>query len=151
MSDILFKCPLCGQHVAAERAGGKMTRFQDAIARGIPDTLPNEPAAEEGISHAPARVSVLSPRERALAVRNALRYFPTEWHRELASEFVSELDNDGRTYMRRFRPHYEMVARPIDHYPARSTQAAAIMLMIQNNLDKAVALARRRGHPPRRR
>ncbi|MBN2607950.1 MAG: urocanate hydratase [Candidatus Fermentibacteraceae bacterium] len=93
----------------------------------------------EGVSHAPSRPDVLTPGEKRLALRNALRYFPRKWHPELAPEFARELETDGRIYMRRFRPVYEMKARPIGDYPARTPQAAAIMLMIQNNLDRAVA------------
>ncbi len=97
------------------------------------------PPEAPGISHAPARPQVLDRRDRELALANALRYFPAEWHGRLAPEFARELAVDGRIYMRRFRPSYEMKARPIGEYPARCRQAAAIMLMIQNNLDPAVA------------
>ncbi len=116
-----------------------MDHFKDKITQAIPRKIPEMPTEEPGISHAPARPQVLTPRERELALRNALRYFPGEMHAELAGEFARELAMDGRIYMRRFRPAYEMKARPISEYPARSPQAAAIMLMIQNNLDEAVA------------
>ncbi|OPL18937.1 MAG: urocanate hydratase [Candidatus Aegiribacteria sp. MLS_C] len=113
--------------------------FAEQVRRGIPGSIPPVPPEIEGVSHAPARPDVLTPEEKKLALRNALRYFPREWHRELAPEFARELLTDGRIYMRRFRPSYEMKARPIGEYPARTLQAAAIMLMIQNNLDPAVA------------
>lgn len=114
--------------------------FAELVAEGIPAELPELPPEDPSVDHAPARRQVLSQRERELAVRNALRYFPAAWHPVLAPELAAELARDGRIYMRRFRPTgYEMKARPIDEYPARSRQAAAIMLMIQNNLDPAVA------------
>ena len=113
--------------------------FRDQVAAGIPNELPEFPPDLPGISHAPPRRQVLSPRERELALRNALRYFPAHLHAALAPEFAQELATDGRIYMRRFRPHYPMHARPIGEYPARCTEAAAIMLMITNNLDPAVA------------
>lgn len=116
-----------------------MDTFREAIMQGIPAALPDMPPEEPGISHAPARPQVLDRSGRELALRNALRYFPREWHEALAPEFARELSTDGRIYMRRFRPRYEMKARPIREYPARTPQAAAIMLMIQNNLDPAVA------------
>jgi urocanate hydratase len=116
-----------------------MNDFGKLIRQGIPDRIPDSPGVTEGISHAPARPDVLSPAEKELAVSNALRYFPSEWHAELASEFAEELKQDGRIYMKRFRPAYEMKARPLTDYPARTPQAAAVMLMIQNNLDRAVA------------
>ena len=113
--------------------------FKETIALGIPETLPPMPPDEAGINHAPPRRQVLSEAERRLAVRNALRYFPVELHADLAPEFARELAEDGHIYMRRFRPTYAMHARPISEYPARCQQAAAIMLMITNNLDPAVA------------
>jgi urocanate hydratase len=116
-----------------------MKDFQDHIRRGIPDTLPPERPWDDGVSHAPPRPQVLSPAERRLAVANALRYFPRDWHGELAPEFARELRERGRIYMYRFRPTYEMRARPLADYPAKTPQAASIMLMIQNNLDPAVA------------
>jgi urocanate hydratase len=116
-----------------------MASFEDQIRQGVPEEIPPVPPEEPGISHAPARPQVLSMRENELALRNALRYFPERMHAELAPEFARELATDGRIYMRRFRPTYPMRARPISEYPARTRQAAAIMLMIQNNLDPAVA------------
>jgi urocanate hydratase len=114
--------------------------FAELVAEGIPAELPVPPPHDPEVAHAPARRQVLGQAEKELAVRNALRYFPPAWHATLAPEFAAELERDGRIYMRRFRPTgYEMRARPIDEYPARSRQAAAIMLMIQNNLDPAVA------------
>lgn len=113
--------------------------FQADIRGGIPAELPAPKPYDEGINHAPKRKDVLTPDEKALALRNALRYFDPRHHAVLAPEFAEELARYGRIYMYRLRPDYEMKARPIDHYPARSRQAAAIMLMIQNNLDKAVA------------
>ena len=114
--------------------------FRKRIAEGIPEELPAMPADVAGIDHAPPRRQVLDAREQRLALRNALRYFRPSLHRELAAEFAEELRCDGRIYMRRYRPtEYEMKARGIDEYPAASRQAAAIMLMIQNNLDPAVA------------
>lgn len=113
--------------------------FKEAILQGIPSELPAKAILDNKVSHAPKRKAILSPEEEKLAIRNALRYFPKEWHTELASEFLEELRTYGRIYMYRFRPQYEMYARPISAYPAQSQQAAAIMLMIQNNLDPAVA------------
>jgi urocanate hydratase len=114
--------------------------FAEWVVEGIPAELPEMPLFDPDVAHAPARRQVLTDDEKILAVRNALRYFPAAWHATLAPEFAAELERDGRIYMRRFRPTaYEMKARPIDDYPARSRQAAAIMLMIQNNLDPAVA------------
>ncbi len=116
-----------------------MTTFAEAVRQGIPATIPEMPPEEPGTSHAPARPQVLDRAGRELALGNALRYFPGDWHAALAPEFAAELAKDGHIYMRRFRPHYEMKARPIAGYPARTPQAAAVMLMIQNNLDPAVA------------
>jgi urocanate hydratase len=113
--------------------------FSKQVSKGIPDSIPPMPPDLPGVNHAPARPDVLTIEEKKLALKNALRYFPKDWHTELAPEFAAELENDGRIYMRRFRPAYEMKARPIDEYPARTRKAAAIMLMIQNNLDTAVA------------
>ncbi len=113
--------------------------FKEAIMQGIPSELPAKANLDNKVSHAPKRKAILSPEEEKLAIRNALRYFPKVWHNELAAEFLEELRTYGRIYMYRFRPHYEMYARPISAYPAKSQQAAAIMLMIQNNLDPAVA------------
>ena len=113
--------------------------FKTQIERGIPAEIPSMPAEPEGVSHAPKRRQVLTEDEKVLAIRNALRYFPKTWHERLAPEFAAELAEDGRIYMRRFRPAYDMYARPIDAYPARCRQAAAIQVMIQNNLDPKVA------------
>ncbi len=113
--------------------------FKNQIIQGIPDILPPRRERDESVSHAPRRKHILTPEEERLALRNALRYFPAALHAELAPEFVEELHTYGRIYMYRFRPTYDMYARPIDAYPARSRQAAAIMMMIQNNLDPAVA------------
>ena len=113
--------------------------FQAEIRAGIPDTLPQPKPYDTTINHAPKRKDILTPEQKELALRNALRYFEPKHHATLAPEFAEELERYGRIYMYRFRPEYEMYARPIDHYPANSKQAAAIMLMIQNNLDKAVA------------
>ena len=109
------------------------------IRAGIPEVLPQPQAYDKSINHAPKRKDILSVEEKKLALRNALRYFPKKFHATLAPEFADELETYGRIYMYRFRPTYEMYARPIDEYPHRSQQAAAIMMMIQNNLDKAVA------------
>ena len=113
--------------------------FQEEIRRGIPSELPELQPYDTEINHAPKRKDILTPEEKQLALRNALRYFPKEMHAQLAPEFAEELKTYGRIYMYRFRPTYEMKARPIDDYPHRSRQAAAIMLMIQNNLDTRVA------------
>jgi urocanate hydratase len=113
--------------------------FKAAIQQGIPNTLPQTPNYDATLNHAPVRKKILTEEEEKLALRNALRYFPAEWHRELLAEFKLELEHYGRIYMHRFRPSYEMNARPIDWYPAHTQQAAAIMLMIQNNLDPRVA------------
>ena len=113
--------------------------FQATIREGIPDTLPPARPLDPGVSHAPKRKDILSPEEKKLALRNALRYFPQKHHATLAPEFARELKDHGRIYMYRFRPEGRMHARPIGDYPAKSRQAAAIMLMIQNNLDPAVA------------
>ena len=113
--------------------------FKDQILEGIPNTLPQPKPYDANINHAPKRKAILSPEEEKLALRNALRYFDKKHHITLLPEFKEELDKYGRIYMYRFRPDYKMYARPIDEYPAKSKQAAAIMLMIQNNLDYAVA------------
>ncbi|MDE6449880.1 MAG: urocanate hydratase, partial [Muribaculaceae bacterium] len=113
--------------------------FRQAIAAGIPDVLPAPRPYDPEVNHAPRRKDILTPEEKRLALRNALRYFDPKHHAELAPEFADELNRYGRIYMYRFRPDYAMYARPIDEYPARSRQAAAIMLMIQNNLDPRVA------------
>lgn len=116
-----------------------LQEFQDDIRAGIPDVLPAPKPYDTAINHAPKRKDILTADEKELALRNALRYFDRKHHAELAVEFAEELARYGRIYMYRLRPDYEMYARPIDEYPARSRQAAAIMMMIQNNLDKAVA------------
>ena len=113
--------------------------FQDQLKQGIPTELPQPKTPNPDVSHAPKRKDILSDDEKILAVRNALRYFPSEWHILLAGEFLEELNTYGRIYMYRFMPDYEMFARPISEYPAKCQQAAAIMLMIQNNLDPQVA------------
>ncbi|MBQ2966085.1 MAG: urocanate hydratase [Bacteroidales bacterium] len=116
-----------------------MNRFQEDILAGIPAVLPEPKPYDPTINHAPKRKEILNSEEKVLAIRNALRYFPAEHHEALAAEFAQELKEYGRIYMYRFRPDYEMYARPIDEYPAKSRQAAAIMAMIQNNLDYRVA------------
>ncbi|WP_320110597.1 urocanate hydratase [Draconibacterium orientale] len=116
-----------------------LAAFQTAISQGIPDELPLPKPYETNINHAPKRKDILSANEKKLALKNALRYFPAKFHKVLAPEFLNELETFGRIYMYRFRPDYKMYARPIDEYPAKSKQAASIMLMIQNNLDYAVA------------
>lgn len=113
--------------------------FKDQIIQGIPKELPPKKKRDSSISHAPKRKDILSQEEKKLALRNSLRYFPKEWHQELAGEFLEELEAFGRIYMYRFQPDYPMFARSIQEYPAKTQQAAAIMLMIQNNLDPAVA------------
>ena len=116
-----------------------LEEFQADIRAGIPDILPEPKPYDTSINHAPRRKDILTPAEKELALRNALRYFPAKHHALLAKEFAEELRRYGRIYMYRLRPDYDMHARPIDEYPAKCRQAAAIMLMIQNNLDKAVA------------
>ena len=113
--------------------------FQREIQQGIPAHLPSKKAYPKGVNRAPKRKDILNQDEKKLALRNALRYFPSQWHKELAEEFLDELKAYGRIYMYRFKPDYEIYARPIEKYPAKSEKAAAIMLMIQNNLDPAVA------------
>ncbi len=113
--------------------------FQTAILQGIPQQLPEPKAYDKTVSHAPKRKDILSTEEKKLAVRNALRYFPAEHHKILAEEFAQELIDWGRIYMYRFRPDYEIKARKIDDFPHKSVQAAGIMLMLSNNLDKRVA------------
>jgi len=109
------------------------------FGQGIPKVLPNKKPLDETVSHAPIRPQVLSEAEKILAVSNALRYFPKVWHKELAQEFLLELEEYGHIYMYRFRPDYEMYARPISEYDAKTPEAASMMLMIQNNLDPRVA------------
>ena len=113
--------------------------FQEQIQQGIPDVLPAKKKYDKSINHAPKRKEILSNDEKVLALQNALRYFDPKHHTELLPEFREELECYGRIYMHRFRPDYKMFARPIDEYPGKSAQAKAIMLMIQNNLDHAVA------------
>lgn len=113
--------------------------FQKAILQGIPDVLPAKKERDEKVPHAPKRKDILSKDEKKLAIRNALRYFPEKFHAELAPEFAEELKKYGRIYMYRFKPDYDIYARPIHEYPAKTKQAAAIMVMIQNNLDPKVA------------
>jgi len=113
--------------------------FKEQILQGIPAELPAKKAYPKDANRAPKRKDILSVEEKQLAIRNALRYFPKDWHKELAVEFARELLDFGRIYMYRFKPDYKMYARPIQEYPAKSIQAAGIMLMMQNNLDPAVA------------
>lgn len=118
-----------------------MTReeFHKDILQGVPGIIPNRLELEKGINHAPKRKQILTEDEKKLALKNALRYFPKDQHAELAPEFLEELNEFGRIYMLRYRPDYKMFARPISDYPGKCDQAKAIMLMIQNNLDYAVA------------
>jgi len=113
--------------------------FKTAILQGIPDSLPPQKPFDPTVNHAPKRKNILNQSEKKLAVKNALRYFPEKHHKTLAPEFLNELETYGRIYMYRFRPDYEMVARQIDEYPAKSKQAASIILMIQNNLNPEVS------------
>lgn len=135
--DILQRIP-CSPDFNKTNSKIQMT-FQEQIRQGIPAVLPSKKVRSSKISHAPKRKDILTAEEKKLALANALRYFPKQWHAELASEFLAELQEYGRIYMYRFIPDYEMKARPIGEYPANTKQAAAIMLMIQNNLDPAVA------------
>ena len=116
-----------------------MSEFKNSISKGIPEVLPDFKIRSENISHAPNRKDSLTINEKALALKNALRYFPENLHSILGPEFKEELDRYGRIYMYRYQPDYEIFARPIDHYPGKSVQAKSIMLMIHNNLDPAVA------------
>ena len=114
--------------------------LRNSLVQGIPDTLPEHPGFDESVDHAPARRQVLNDDEKILAMKNALRYFDSEFHSKLGAEFLEELETFGRITMQRFRPvEYAMKAYPINAYPAKSTQAASIMLMIMNNLDPAIA------------
>ena len=113
--------------------------FKEHILLGIPETLPQPKIYDNSVNHAPKRKNILSTEEKKLALKNALRYFDAKHHETLLPEFKTELETYGRIYMHRFRPDYKIYARPIDEYPSKSKQAAAIMLMIQNNLDDAVA------------
>ena len=116
-----------------------LAEFQHELCQGIPSTLPEMQPWDDSVNHAPKRKDILTKAEKELAIRNALRYFDPKFHSVLAPEFAEELKKYGRIYMYRFRPTYKMYARPIEEYPAKSRQAAAIMLMIQNNLDPDVA------------
>jgi urocanate hydratase len=107
--------------------------FKEQIAQGIPTEIPAKRTYPADANRAPKRKDILSVEEKQLAIRNALRYFPADWHEELAAEFADELKEYGRIYMYRFKPDYKIHARDIVEYPAKSTQAAALMLMIQNN------------------
>ncbi len=113
--------------------------FKQAILEGIPDYLPAKKEYDTTVNHAPKRKDILTNKEKKLALKNALRYFDVKFHKDLAKEFADELETYGRIYMYRFRPDYKMYARDIEEYPAKTKQAAAVMLMIQNNLDYAVA------------
>ena len=113
--------------------------FKEQVSEGIPDYIPENKDYDTSVNHAPVRENLLSYNEKKLALKNALRYFDKKFHKELIIEFKNELDQFGRIYMYRYRPNYKMYARPIDEYPHKSIQAAAIMLMIQNNLDPMVA------------
>ena len=116
-----------------------MEKFANEIIEGIPCVLPEQPKFEAHVNRAPKRKEILSSDEKRLAIENALRYFPNEWHAALSREFLNELNAYGRIYMYRFMPREEIKARSIGDYPGQSEQAKAIMLMIQNNLDHAVA------------
>jgi urocanate hydratase len=116
-----------------------MSDFKSQILQGIPDELPAEKAYDHSLNHAPKRKDILNAEEKKLALRNALRYFDKKHHAVLAPEFARELKEYGRIYMYRFHPEYKIHARPINEYPCKSKQAAAIMVMLQNNLDHAVA------------
>jgi len=116
-----------------------LQQFQDQIRQGIPDELPEPKSYDDSLNHAPVRKDILTLDEKKLALKNALRYFPERHHKSLAGEFARELKDYGRIYMHRFRPDYKIYARRYDDFPHRSKQAAAIMLMISNNLDHAVA------------
>lgn len=116
-----------------------VSEFQQAIQEGIPTTIPAKKTVDLAVNHAPKRKEILTTEEKKLALQNALRYFPKEQHQELIVDFLEELETVGRIYMHRYRPDYTIYARPISDYPGKSEQAKAIMLMIQNNLDHAVA------------
>jgi len=116
-----------------------LAEFQSELQEGIPSVLPPKQVVDPSLNHAPKRKDILSKEEKQLALKNALRYFPVEQHGELIGEFLEELNTYGRIYMYRFKPKHTMYARPIEEYPGKCLQAKAIMLMIQNNLDIAVA------------
>ena len=129
-----------GHHLQATNMGGESSALRMFIGEGIPETLPPLPEWDISVDHAPPRRQILTHKEKKLALRNALRYFPKQQHEHLAGEFLEELNSFGRIIMWRYRPtQYEMRAHPIEEYPAQSRHAASIMLMIQNNLDPAVA------------
>ena len=131
---------MCMEYMAMDFQNSKiLKKFQDEIRQGIPENLPPSPQWQVDVNRAPARPLPLSISEKRLALKNALRYIPQQHHATLAPEFAKELEEYGRIYMYRYRPHSEIKARPLDWYPAQSKQAASIMLMIQNNLDHAVA------------
>jgi urocanate hydratase len=113
--------------------------FKEQILQGIPKKLPAKKSYPKDANSAPKRKDILSVDEKKLALKNALRYFPKDWHQELATEFAIELKEFGRVYMYRFKPAYKIHARNIQDYPAKTTQAAGLMLMIQNNLNPDVA------------
>ncbi len=117
----------------------KISEFRRLVCEGIPDKLPDSKPYDTSLNHPPKRKNMLSLSEKKLAIKNALRYFPEKFHSLLSVEFAQELSDYGRIYMYRFRPDYEIRARSIDDYPHRSRSAAAVMLMISNNLDNAVA------------
>jgi urocanate hydratase len=116
-----------------------IAQFKKSVSTGIPAQLPKLKSLDKSLNHAPKRKEILSEDEKKLALKNALRYFPKKWHSLLANEFLQELKDYGRIYMHRFRPDYSIFARPIHHYPGKSMQAKAIMHMLSNNLDYAVA------------
>ncbi|MFW5662801.1 MAG: urocanate hydratase, partial [Bacteroidota bacterium] len=120
-------------------AENDLEMFREDIKRGIPDELPPAKKRDENVSHAPKRKDILNEEEKRLALKNALRYFDKKHHEELAPEFARELKDYGRIYMYRLMPDYKISARRIDDFPHNSKQAAAIMLMLSNNLDYAVA------------
>lgn len=117
----------------------ELKRFRELVVQGIPSQLPPPAIYDYEISHAPKRKDILTREEKVLALKNALRYFPKRHHKELSAEFAKELESYGRIYMYRFRPEYRITARSIEDFPHKSRQAAAIMLMLSNNLDYAVA------------
>ena len=117
----------------------EILNFRNEILEGIPAQIPQAKAYDKSVNHAPKRKDILTLQEKRLALKNALRYFPQEQHAALAPEFAKELEEYGRIYMYRYRPSYKITARSIYDFPHKSTQAAAIMLMLSNNLDHAVA------------
>ncbi len=133
--------PLYVQLQKANHNSKTMTtaEFKSAIGEGIPEILPRKKPVNPSVNHAPRRKDILTLQEKKMALKNALRYFNPEHHATLAPEFLEELQQFGRIYMHRFRPDYEMMARPLEDYPYKSKQAASIMMMIQNNLNVAVA------------